>query len=142
MLMILSLALAIAFAVLLYFTFRPEKCENFECFQQNMIECKPAFFINEETQAAWNYEIKGKKNGECEIEVTLLLAKEGELGIDRFEGNSMICFYPEGVSAYPDKDLALCHGRLKEDLQGIIIEKLHTYVLENLGEIKEGLGRI
>jgi len=125
---------ALLFAALAL-TFRSEDCVNYECFQRNMVKCFPASYINEEPVAAWYYEVKGEKAGECQVEVTLLLAKQGELGLDELEGLSMTCSYPLGVSAYPDKDLSVCHGRLKEDLQGVIIEKLHKYVLENLGEI-------
>ena len=70
------------------------------------------------------------------------LAKEGELGIDRLEGYEMSCFYDRGQGVYPEDDLSKCHGRLKEELQGIIINKLHTYVIENLGKIEEGIDKV
>ncbi|KKQ16334.1 MAG: hypothetical protein US28_C0002G0001, partial [Candidatus Daviesbacteria bacterium GW2011_GWA1_36_8] len=50
------------------------------------------------------------------------------------------CLYERGVSAYPEKDLAKCHGRLKEELQTEIIKKLHSYVLTNVGDINRSLG--
>jgi hypothetical protein len=51
----------------------------------------------------------------------------------------MTCYYPLGTAAYAEKDLSKCHGLLKEELQTIIINKLHAYILENLGKVEEGL---
>ena len=51
----------------------------------------------------------------------------------------MSCFYDFGIAEYPEKDLSKCHGRLKEELQRIVIEKLHSHILENLGKIEAGL---
>jgi hypothetical protein len=129
--------------VVLYLSFGAEKCVNFECFQENMIQCgRGTTYVNEESEASWGYEIKGKDGNLCEVEVTLLSAKEGSLDLRQFEGNSMSCFYDLGVVAYPEKDLDTCHGQLKENLQTIIIENLHKYIVDNLGEIQEGLKRI
>ncbi len=104
-----------------------------------MARCSLASYVHEEPQASWGYQIQGRQLNECAIEVTLLQAKEGDLQLRDFEGHSMTCFYPVGVIAFPEKDMARCHGRLKEDLQGLIIEKLHQYILDNLGEIAAGL---
>ncbi len=130
----------LALALALFFTFQIEDCPNFECFQSHMAECSKATYINEEPEASWGYEIVGVSKDSCEIEVSLLNAKDGELGLREFEGNSMSCFYDLGIIAYPEKDLDSCTGELKEDLQEIIIEKLYKYVVLNLGEIKEEIG--
>jgi hypothetical protein len=39
----------------------------------------------------------------------------------------------------PEDDLSRCTGQLKENLQEIIIQKLHAYVVENLGQISKEL---
>ena len=75
----------------------------------------------------------------CETEVTLLSAKEGDVGLRDYEGVSMLCYYDIGVAGYPERNLAACHGELKEGLQSIIIEKLYKYLVANLGEIREDL---
>jgi hypothetical protein len=51
----------------------------------------------------------------------------------------MECGFPKGVVVYPEQDIAQCHGLLKEEMQGIIIKKLHTYIVDNLGEIEQEL---
>ena len=135
--LVLLLALATAFA--LYYTFKPTPCETYACFQDHMARCSRASYINEESEASWTYTIVRRARGVCEIEVTLLQAKEGDLELRAFEGHDMLCSYPLGVVAYPDKDMSLCHGRLKEDLQGLIIEKLHQYLLENIADVKGAL---
>ena len=76
------------------------------------------------------------------MNVKLLQAKRGELGIDRLAGYEMECNYPDGVGTYPEKDLEKCHGKLREELQQIIIEKLHAYIIENLGKIDRELNSV
>ena len=114
-------------------------CQNYECWQKYMTKCKKASFVNEQTEASWGYEIKGKTDNQCDIEVTLLLAKKGELGINELVGDKMTCSYKIGTATYAEKDLSSCHGLLKEELQTLIINKLHSYILENLGQVAEGL---
>ncbi|MDZ4226541.1 MAG: hypothetical protein U1B79_00320, partial [Candidatus Pacearchaeota archaeon] len=72
---------AVIFGILaLYYTFIPEECGNFECFQTEMKKCSPAKYINEESEASWEYWIRGVEGNKCAVKVTLLGAKEGDLG--------------------------------------------------------------
>ena len=116
------------------------ECGGSECFIKRMEKCLRTDYINDADEATWKYEIKGIEGGLCRIDVELVQAKEGELWVSRVEGFDMECFYERGVSAYPEKDLAKCHGRLKEELQTEIIKKLHSYVLTNVGDINRSLG--
>ena len=127
---------ALVFGVAIYFSFQPKQCLNYECFRDNMVSCSKAKYVNEEPEASWGYEVVGFKGKDCEVKVSLLMAKKGELDLLKFEGDSMSCSYPKGIAGYPDRDLSLCTGRLKEDLQRRIIEKLQEYIIDNLGEIK------
>jgi hypothetical protein len=123
----------------MYFTLKPADCQDYLCFQENMGRCSSANYINDDFEAAWKYSIKGPSKGSCEVEVTLMMMKEGELSNAKLEGKSMTCSYPLGTSAYPERNLDMCHGILKEEIQKLIIERLHGYVLSNLGEIRENL---
>jgi hypothetical protein len=38
--------------------------------------------------------------------------------------------------------MSFCHGKLKEDLQGLVIEKLHGYIIKNLGDIKQEFAQL
>jgi hypothetical protein len=138
---IVIFVLAIAGAVYFSFFYLP-KCQNYECFQNYMSRCSKAAYVNDESEASWGYNILGTSNGDCAVKVSLLMAKKGELGIDKYVDDAMTCYYPKGVAAYPEQDLSKCHGQLKEDLQEIIINKLHSYLLENLGKFDESLNKV
>ncbi len=132
--------LVVLAAVAVYFTFFYHlQCQSFECFQNAMQSCNHLNYINEEPEASWGYSITGQSSSLCNVDVTLLQVKKGELGIDQFQGDQMICSYPLGQGTYPEKDLTKCHGLLKEDLQGVVIDKLHAYLIENLGQINQSL---
>lgn len=137
--LLVMLTLAV-FIVALQLTFGPENCESFDCYQAKMIACERATYVNQEPEASWGYNILGfNEDNECEVEVTLLSAKEGDLGLRAFEGNNMVCAYTRGILAYPEKNLDRCTGKLKENLQSTIIEKLYRHIIANLGQIQEGL---
>lgn len=137
--LIIIIAIAIFVAAYLTFFYNP-RCENYECWQGRMSRCAVgSTFINDEPEATWKYEIEDSTNRQCIVSVELLVAKEGELGIDKLAEMEMKCSYPLGISAYAERDLGKCHGLLKEELQTLIINKLHSYIIENLGQIEEVL---
>lgn len=139
---ILGLLVLIAVVASLYFTFaKPINCDTYQCFQDNMASCTKATYINEEPEASWRYTITGSENSECNIEVILLQAKKGDLELDLLRGYGMECKYPLGITTYPDSDLGACSGKLKEKLQDIVIKKLYSYIIDNLGELDESLER-
>ncbi len=127
-------------ALAIYMTFFSFKeCENFSCFQESMKTCRRAGYINDEPEASWGYKIIGGGQQDCSVVIKLVEAKIGGLEIDKLRGLEMECRYRRGFEGYPDKEIENCHGRLKEELQGIVIKKLHTYLIENLGKVDEGL---
>ena len=130
------------FFIALYYSSLQETCGDIECFKDKMKACKRAVYINEEPQASWGYEILGRNNNVCEIQIKLLNAKEGELGLRNKEGKTMVCSYDFGIFAYPEKNLDVCHGELKEGVQSIIIDKLYNYIIGNLGEIGQQLNNL
>lgn len=141
--LILIVLIILIFANVVYIFFYYSKpCATFECFQTRMIDCQRTTYINEDVEATWRYSIIGVKQNFCAVNVKLLQAKKGDLQIDKLAGYDMICSYPLGVGTYPEKDLKNCHGRLKEELQTIVIEKLHTNILENIGQIKETISSL
>lgn len=135
-----SIFLVVLVVLAVSFTFfHGATCGNYECFKERMSLCAKADYINEEPEASWGYSVLGKSGGDCVVRVKLLQAKEGSLDIANLRGYYMDCSYPIGIAVYPEKDLSKCHGRLKEELQGIIIQKLYTYVIENIGQIGNSL---
>lgn len=122
-----------------YFLLYTEKCQDAACFNEDIIRCKRASWTNDAEEAVWIYTIKGKSEGSCATEVKLDTIKEGKLDIGKAEGKSMVCYLPLGTMAVPGKDLERCTGPLKEELQDLIIKRMHSYILENLGDISEEL---
>lgn len=129
------------FAVKTTFFYTPS-CEDFECFQKAMRDCDSVKFINDGPEATWKYEITREVGTRCEIQVAFLQPKVGDLEIENLAGQEMVCTFPKGSTVYPEKGLNRCTGQLKEGLQGIVIKKLHTYIIENLGEIDENLNLV
>ena len=124
----------------MYFTFFfTYSCDKYECLDKNLEECKRAKLIYENQDTTWLYKIIGKQGSRCEVEVTLLQIKRGKLDIEKLQGDSMTCMMPLGVTQAPEKDISLCSGKLKEGLQEIIIQRLHNYILANLGQIEAEL---
>lgn len=136
------IALILVVAAVSVTFFSPKKCESYECFKDSMAKCSRAKYLNEAQDATWKYEILGLESKECKVKVTLLQVKTGNKDIERLSGYNMECSFSNGAISYPEKDLSKCHGRLKEELQTVTINKLYNYILENLGEIKSGLENI
>ena len=130
----------IVLLVAIYFTFFCfPKCNDLACFRAHQQKCSKAKYLDEAESVLWKYRILGKEDGKCEIEVEVLRINEGGLDKKVLEGKSMMCLLPLGSISAPESDLSGCRGFLKEELQGLIIRKLHTYVLDNIGEINEEL---
>ena len=134
--------IVIALVGTIYYNFYySNECETFECFQKGMAKCNKVSYVNDDLEVSWKYEIVGSREKLCIVDVELLLAKEGELGINAHTGEKMSCYYPKGIGAYPEKDLNRCTGKLKESLQEIIIDKLHKYIIDNLGQINQTINQ-
>lgn len=123
--------------VALYYTFSPVKCSDFACFQAHEMKCKPASYINDQVEASWDYKITGKSEGKCNVEVELLIAKESNIDMRKYEGVKMVCAYNPGSLGYPEENLDSCTGKLKEGLQSIVIDRLYRYIVANIGEIRQ-----
>jgi hypothetical protein len=137
--MIVVVVFLIIIATVYYFFFYSEECISQECFLENLASCNKAKWINEAAEASWLYDIKGRSLEKCEINVKLLYIKEGEISVSELEGKSMSCSLPLGLITSPEQNLEDCSGELKEDLQDIIIKRMHSYILKNVGEVTDEL---
>jgi len=141
---IILIVLIVIVAILaVYFTFfYSRKCSAASCFNFALTKCYRASYINDVEDAAWYYQIKGKSGDNCKINVKLLQLKQGTSDIAGLEGEEMTCYTPLGTITSPQGNLANCHGLLKEDMQGLIINKLHNYIVGNLGQISGELEKV
>lgn len=132
----------IGFFVWLSF-FRFDACSTEECFTDAMTTCKNAYWTKEDSQAAWRYRILGSgEEDSCLVEVTLTEMKSGTIDIEKLQNKHMVCDYLKTDTRWPETTIERCKGELKEELQEIIIQRMHKYLLENVGEINEGLTNV
>lgn len=118
--------------------YKPIKCDDKNCFNSAMDNCKRISWVREDAQASWVYQVTGNAKGDtCKVNVKLLKLKEGTIDSEKLEGLEMVCTMPKTETQFPEKDISVCSGLLKEELQDIIIQRMHNYLLENLGSISE-----
>lgn len=139
-LLIVVILLVVILALVWLLFFYEKKCTESVCFYNAMSECKRFSWIREDEKAAWLYTIIGNaKNDQCRIEVRLLRIKDGSMEIEKLQDKSMVCTVDKQETASPEKDMSKCTGTLKEELQEILIQRLHNYLVQNVGEVKQGL---
>lgn len=137
---ILIVLIALVFILAVYFTFfYYKKCSGIGCFNSYLSKCKKAVYIDEGDNDVWLYKIKSKIKDECKVNVKLLQLKKGTSDASVLEGKDMDCYLPYSSIAKPQENLDRCHGLLKEEMQKIMINKLHSYITSNLGQISEEL---
>ena len=135
-LLILLIALIVFSGYFLFVYAKP--ILNAEGFGNAMVNCNHVSWVKEDAQASWLYTIKGNAQGyACNIEVKLLKMKQGTLDSEKLQGMKMLCVQGKGDTQFPEKDISKCSGELKEQLQELIIQRMHNYILENFGEIKQ-----
>jgi hypothetical protein len=54
----------------------------------------------------------------------------------------MKCITSIGSGDMPEKNIENCHGELKEQIQGIIINRLYSQILQNIGKIGEETNKV
>ncbi|MAG02407.1 hypothetical protein CMI42_03650 [Candidatus Pacearchaeota archaeon] len=115
-----------------------EVCEDMGCFKESLVNCDAASFVRADVDAVWNYEILDEGEDVCDVEVTLLRLIDGKIEMDKLQGKSMICEIYKTNLIYPEDDLSVCSGVLKEEMQDVIIKRMHDYLILNIGEVVEG----
>ena len=83
----------------------------------------------------FEYIIRGDSDSGCKVDVQLLQGELDNQETIKLEKQKMTCTLPKGVVMIPESDIGNCHGMLKEGLQELIIKKLHTYLVQNVGKI-------
>lgn len=139
---LLAILVLVILVAAIYFTFFfYYSCDDLACYRSHQEKCAKTKFIYEGLDATWFYKIEGRENDLCRIDVTLQSLRQGSADKKVLEGKQMSCYLPYGSIVNPEKDLSLCHGILKEDMQNIIIQNLHNYIFEKIGEISSGLSK-
>jgi len=133
---IITLLVLIAIGVTIYFLFfYIPKCSDINCWELKLEKCRKAKYINSAPDINWQYIIKNNKADNCIVNVKILDIKQGLQKTQVLEGKSMDCSLPLAIKMAPEADLNLCHGRLKEEMQTLMLENSHRYVFGNINEI-------
>jgi len=132
----------VGFATYIVF-FIPNACDSFECYERALYDCDRVWLIKEDDSYIWRYEVlNAVHSNSCNVKVRLLKLKDGNMKIETLQNKEMICVVDRVDDVFPEKDMARCNGPLKEELQQVIIDRMHNYLLENLGEINEEIARV
>lgn len=142
---VILIVAAIALLVAVYFSFFFSyscKLNDIACFRAHQEKCVRTEFVNDAGDATWSYHITGKKNDLCEIEASIIQVKEGSIDKENLAGKSMVCSLSLGSISPPESDLKGCHGLLKEEIQELMIQQAHKYIVKNIGQIGEELNKV
>ncbi len=109
-------------------------CENWDCFNSKLKGCGKTKFIGGD-KMIFEYTIEGIKDDRCEVGVQLLQGELNNQDSITLENRKMTCMLPKGVVIIPESNIGRCSGSLKEGLQDLIINKMHSYLVQNLGRL-------
>jgi len=132
---VVLIVLAVLAWVVWVMFFSYAECKSWECFNDKLKDCEKVKFIGESGEMIFEYTIRGMNDGECEVGVELLQGELNNQDSLKLENQKMTCYIPAGVVMIPESNIGKCTGLLKEGLQDLIIKKLHTYLVQNLGKL-------
>jgi hypothetical protein len=128
----------IALAITIYFGyFYYSSCKDETCFSKSLVECKKTVYLNNAPAALLKYKITGEQSGECNVQVSLLQVKKGTIDLAQLEGLKMSCLLPLRTIMIPESNLENCKGELKEEIQSIVINRMHAELASNIGKINQ-----
>ncbi len=136
-LIVVSILLVIGFAAY-YFLYTP-KCDDSLCFQDALWKCKRTQFLDQRDTSTWEYKIKGFTSEGCRVNVKAISLVTDSATGSLLQGKEMDCYISRELlgSFMPEEKIEYCHGLLKEGIQSIMIEKMHLYIIKNIGQINQ-----
>jgi len=121
-------------------------CKDDRCFNDALKRCRMANYLKLQNYNYYRYSIEGGEGEYCKLNIKLVKMAAGtpQDKIDLFEGKSMTCKIPRSELSKVQSDkiegvLKYCTGPLKEAMYQLIIEKLYTLIIANMGEIIGGV---
>lgn len=139
---VVLLILIFSISIIFYIFFYKTTCETEECFQEHSKFCSPAKYDKLVNNNIYKYKISMSFGKNCKVEVKL---ERAAIGTDfetktKLEGKSMKCSIPktelENIAiSEVENFLSYCTGPLKEGIYEIIIKKMYSSLISNLGEI-------
>lgn len=112
-------------------------CYDEECFKFAVVKCQRAVYIKDNPETIIQYTILGKTQNGCKVNVKVIQIGEGSVELELLKNHEMNCLVPLGAYVKPEENIKNCNGLLKEKIQEIMIQRMHSELLENVGEIGE-----
>lgn len=135
---LIGLIIILIVAFLFYRVFFPISCDDKNCFVQGLKTCRHVSWIKEDAESAWLLTILGaNQKDSCNVNLRLLNIKKGTVDSEKLMGKEMACNIMRTETRFPPDDISQCTGILKEEIQDILIKRMHDYLLKNIGELKE-----
>jgi hypothetical protein len=129
----LIVILIVILGIYLWYSFiKFENCKDLECFNKNLARCTRARYLNKDSWT-YLYNIEGVKNNECVVNVKLIFAGL-EQKFETLINQDMECSIPLKKIDLPEEDLDYCTGKLKENMQYLVIKDLYKHAAQNLGK--------
>ena len=125
-----------------YYTgFLRENCkEDVNCFDERARECKPSDLVVVRDNNVYVYSV-GSSVSSCVMHVTLKKVEAGApLEFKELEGKKMMCKIPKreldgfSLSGF-ENYMGYCHGMLKEGLYEIILTRVYSNLVGNMGDV-------
>jgi hypothetical protein len=135
-------AAAAVAALLMYyiasFFYYPE-CQNEACFKEQLWKCNKASFLHISENSTWQYNINGFSGEQCAVYAKAVSLKTDDVTGAALSGKDMTCYIPKSIlgAFMPEEKIEYCHGVLKEEIQRLMIEKMHLYIVQNIGKINQ-----
>ena len=136
-----SLAIIVILIIIFYFGYK-NTCTTEECFNDAVKTCSPIKYDKLVTNNIYKYSISRSIGSNCNIQVSL---EKLSVGTDfntkiKLEGKSMKCVIPKSDLEYLSINqvedlLSYCTGSLKEGIYELIIKKMYSIIISNLGEV-------
>ena len=125
-----------------YIYFFSNECGDKACWERSMAKCERTFYTMNSEEMTMQYTILGKSGDKCKIDVKLVQIKQGAAELESLQDKDMICLTDLGIVTAPEQNLKVCSGLLKEGIQEIIIKRMHSQIVENLGKISEEVTKV
>lgn len=121
----------------------PKNCKsNEECFNNAAAKCSKAKVSTYKNDNLYKYEVLGKKENNCLVNINLEKVSESKTVELRqaLEGKRMVCVIPkETLQSKSLKEIEslteFCTGPLKETLLQISLDKMYEIIVKNIGPI-------
>ncbi len=141
--LLLTILGLVIFTLILLYIYSPTDCGNDKvCFDKYAKTCSRSKITASFNGNMFNYEIKGSQNKDCIINIKLSEVNPNTpLDVkNKLLGRSMLCKIPKiNLSTQKLEDtnklLDSCTGPLKEGMLELIIEKMYSIIIQNMGKI-------